>query len=105
MSLTKYERNNTIRSDVDFKVSDVLTDPSGNVANVHVIKSDGTYLISGGSGVRDDTGEYHYFFNAGETDPLGVYVIEWYGWHNLGGSFGTKRIVQRDAIQIVDVEQ
>jgi len=105
MNLTKYERKNTIRSDVDFKVSDVLTDPSGSVAYVHVIKSDGTYLISGGSGVRDSTGEYHFFFATGETDPLGVYVVEWYGWHNLGSSFGTKRIVQRDAIQIVDVEQ
>jgi len=103
--LQKYERGNTIKSDVDFKMSGNLTDPSGNLAWIHVLKSDGSYLVSGGAGVRDGTGEYHYFFRPLDADPLGIYVIEWYGYHHLGGSFGAMKLVQRDAIQVVDVEQ
>ena len=105
MSLSKYERGNTIRTDIDFKMSDVLTDPSGNAAFVNIIKSDGTYLVSGATATRDGTGEYHYFFQTEESDPLGVYVIQWWGRHNLGASYGYKKIVQRDAIHIVDVDQ
>jgi len=105
MTLTKYERSNTIKTEVDFKMSGNLTDPSGNNAWIHVIKSDGTYLISGGAGTRTGTGEYKYFFQTDGADPLGVYVVEWYGYHYLGGSYGTKKLVQRDAIQIVDVSQ
>lgn len=104
MTLTKYERKNTIKSDVDFKSGGVLTDPSGNNAYIHVIKSDGTYLVSGGSGVRDGAGEYHYYFTTTETDPLGIYIVEWYGNHSLGETFGYKKLVQRDAIQIVDTD-
>jgi len=105
MALDKYERGNTIRSDVDFKMSGNLTDPSGNYAWVHVLKSDGTYLVSGGTGSRQGTGEYRYFFSTDGSDPLGVYVVEWYGYHYIGGSYGTKKLVQRDAIQICDVVQ
>ena len=105
MALSKYERGNTIKTEIDFKMNNVLTDPSGNTAFVHVIKSDGTYLISSATASRDGTGEYYYYFEPELTDPLGVYIIQWYGYHNLGGSYGYKRLVQRDAIQIVDTEQ
>ena len=105
MSLSKFERNNTIKSEIDFKMSDVLTDPSGSKAFVDIIKSDGTYFIQDASGSRDSTGEYHYYFTPASTDPLGVWVIVWHGYHNLGAAYGYKRITQRDAIHIVDVEQ
>jgi hypothetical protein len=104
MALSKYERENTIKTDVDYKMSGAYTDPSGNVSYIHVIKPDGTYLVSGGNGIRDSTGQYHYFFKAGETDPLGIYVIEWYAYHNLGGGFGNMKLVQREPIQIVFTE-
>lgn len=105
MTLDIYERGNTIKSDVDFKMNGVLTDPSGNIAYIHVIKPNGTYLLSGQQATRSGVGEYVYYFQTEWTDPLGIYVIQWYGYHNLGGSYGYKRIVQRDAIQIVDTEQ
>jgi len=105
MALSKYERGNTIKSDIDFLMNGVLTDPSGNTAFVDVIKSDGTYLVQGQTATRDGVGEYHTFFKAENDDPLGVYVIVWYGSHNIGGSYGYMGLVQRDAIQIVDVDQ
>ena len=105
MALDRYERGNTIRADVDFKSSDTLTDPSGSKAFVDVLKSDGTYLVNNSGATRDGTGEYHYFFDTTSTDPLGVYVIVWRGYHNLGGSYGYKPIIQRDAFQLVDVEE
>ena len=101
-TLTKYERGNTIKSDVDFKMNSVLTDPSGSVAKVHVIKADGTYLVSGASASRDSTGEYHYYFRTEDNDPLGIYIIEWYGYHYLGASYGVKKLRQRSQIEIVD---
>ena len=103
--LSSYERNNTIRTDIDFKMSDVFTDPSGSKAFVDVIKSDGTYFIQDATTSRDGVGEYHYFFTPTEEDPLGVWVIIWHGLHNLGGVYGYTSLVQRDAINIVNVKQ
>jgi hypothetical protein len=100
MTLSNYERGNCIKTDVDFRFDDTLTDPSGNKAYVDVIKPDGTYLVQDGSATRDSTGEYSYYFETSSTDPLGVYVVVWKGMHNLGG-YGYKNIVQRRAINIV----
>jgi len=105
MGLDKFERGNTVKTDIDFKMNNVLTDPSGNKAFISVIKSDGTYLVSGASATRDGVGEYHHFFTPDDVDPLGVYVIIWYGYHNLGGSYGYRKLVQRDAVHILDVQQ
>lgn len=102
--MNTFERCNTIKSDVDFKSAGVLTDPSGNKAFIDVIKSDGTYLVNNSGSTRDGVGEYHYYFDTSSTDPLGIYVIVWKGYHNLGGSYGYKPIVQRDLIQLVDTE-
>ena len=101
MTLENFERQNTIKTNVDFKMDDVLTDPSGNKAFVDVIKPDGTYLVQDASTTRDSTGEYSYYFETASTDPLGLYVVIWKGMHNLGGSYGYKNIVQRRAINII----
>ena len=98
-----YERGNTIKTEVDFKMDGVLTDPSGNTAFVDVIKSDGTYLVKDAVGTRDGTGEYSYYFETTTSDPLGIYIVIWKGMHDLGGSYGYKNIVQRDDIIIRDV--
>jgi len=100
----RFERGNTVKTDIDFKSSGVLTDPSGNKAFVTVIKPDGTTLVNASGATRDGTGEYHYYFNTSSTDPLGIYVIQWSGYHSLGGSYGYKPIIQRDLIQIVDTQ-
>jgi len=102
--MQKFERGNTIKTEIDFKSSNVLTDPSGNTAYVTVIKSDGTTLINSSGATRDSTGEYHYYFHTETTDPLGIYIIQWEGSHDLGGSYGYKPIRQRDIIQIVDTD-
>ena len=99
-----FERGNTIMTDIDFKTNGVLTDPSGNTAFVTVIKSDGSILVNASGSTRDGVGEYHYYFNTESTDPLGIYVVQWSGYHNLGGSYGYKPIIQRDLVQIVDTE-
>ncbi len=105
MALDKYERCNTIKADVTFQVSSSPTDPSGNKAWVSVVKSDGNYLYSSQSASRTGTGTYRYYISTNSTDPLGVYVILWKGYHNTGGSQGALPIYQRDAFQLVDVEQ
>lgn len=102
--MENYERKNTIKSEVDLKIGSTLTDPSGNTAFVSIIKPDGTYLVSGATASRDGTGEYYYYFNTESTDPLGLYVIEWKGYHTLGGSYGYKPIIQRSVINVVDTE-
>ena len=102
--VTKYERGNTIKTEIDFKSDGVLTDPSGSKAYVTIYKSDGTVLINRSGATRDSTGEYHYYFNTATTDPLGLYIVQWSGYHSLGEDYGYKPIVQRDVIQIVDTE-
>lgn len=104
MTLPKYERGNCVKTSIDFEMNGNLTDPSGQTAFFHVIKPDGTYLVSGQEADRDDTGEYSGYFETTSSSPLGIYVIQWYGYHSLGGSWGYKRLVQRDDIQIVSTE-
>ena len=101
MTLSNYERGNCIKSEVDFKMDNTYTDPSGNVAYVDVIKPDGTYLVSAGTASRDSTGQYHYYFETANSDPLGIYVVVWKGMHNLGGTYGYKNIINRRAINII----
>jgi len=102
MTLTKYERGNTIKTEIDWKSSGVLTDTSGNKSFVDVLKPDGTYLVSGGAATRDDTGEYWYVFNTSYTDDLGIYRITWRGHTLIAGGYGYKPVSQKSQIQIVD---
>ena len=105
MSLTKYERKNSIKCDVTFQTGGVDTDPSGNKVYLSVIRPDNTYLYSSVSATRTDTGDYRYYISTNSSDPLGIYRIEWKGWHDVGGSQGNLPIIQRDAFSIVDTEQ
>lgn len=102
--MDSFELNNTIKTEIVFKSDGVDTDPSGNKAFVTVYKPDGTTLINGASGSRSEKGKYYYYFNTEPTDPLGIYTIEWSGYHELGGIYGYKPIIQRDIINIVEVE-
>lgn len=104
MALEKYERGNTIKTEITFRSNNVLTDPSGNKAYVTVVRPDGTNLVNASGATRDSIGEYHYYFNTEPTDPLGIYIIQWSGYHSLGDGYGYKPIIQRDIIQLVDVQ-
>lgn len=101
MVLENFERGNCIKTDVEFRMDDVPTDPSGSKAFIDVIRPDGTYLVEHGSGTRSDVGKYHFYFQTRNTDPLGLYMTVWKAQHNLGGEFGYKDIVQRRAINII----
>ena len=105
MSLSKYERCNTIKADVTFKVAGTATNPSGTKAWISVVKSDGSYLYSSQAASNTGTGTFRYYISTNAGDPLGVYVVLWRGYHNVGGSQGALPIYQRDAFQLVDVEQ
>ena len=102
MSLTQYERGNTIKASVEFKYDDIYTDPL--YPKINVYKPDGTKLVDSGDPVKDNTGQYHYYIETSTSDPLGIYIIEWTGWHNLGGVWGSGQIIQRDSFQLVDVD-
>ena len=103
--VSKYERGNTIKIEATFKSNGANTDPSGNKVWFHIIKPDGTYLYSSQLAERVDTGQYRYYISTSSTDPLGLYIVQWYAYHNLGGSIGSMPIVQRDVFWIVDTEQ
>lgn len=102
MSLTKYERGNTIKASVEFKSSGVYADPL--YPKINVYKPDGSKLVDNGTPLKDDTGKYHYYIETSSDDPLGIYIIEWTGWQNLGGVWGSGQLVQRDVFQLVEVD-
>lgn len=82
MTISHYERSNTIKTTVTFTSGAALVavDPSGNRAFIDIYKSDGTYLTQAKSGTRISTGNYYYYFKADSTDPMGYYLIDWYGY-------------------------
>lgn len=104
MSLTKYERGNTIQIKATFQSNDTPTDPSGQKVWFHIIKPDGTYLYSAQQADRVSTGTYRYYISTNTTDPLGIYIVHWYGYHTVGGAQPHLPIVQRDVFQLVDTE-
>ena len=108
-----YERTNSVHASVIYKDSNgAAIDPSGSTVFLEVIKPDGTNLIGGGSGAtasRTGTGAFDYYFNTTTIDPLGLYILSWHGYHNIGAvdgiDYGYKKITQRNCIRIVDTEQ
>jgi hypothetical protein len=72
---------------------------------IDIYKSDGTYLIQSASGERSDTGVYHYYISTASTDPLGIYIIDWYGDFNYGGNFGYLPLHNKECIVIEKVVQ
>jgi len=112
-TLSIYERGNTIKTSITYKSGSTLTDPSGSKAFVSIIKPDGTYLVgnstSGTTASRDSTGNYHYYFTTSETDPLGIWTIEWECRESVGTedsvNYGYPKMVQRSNIHIVNVDE
>ena len=108
-----YERTNAILATIIFKdTAGTATDPSGSTAFLRVIKPDGTNLIgstSGSTAGRTGTGAFSYYFNTESTSPLGLYILQWHGYNEVGVvggiDWGYKRITERDVIRIVDTSQ
>ena len=104
MALTKFERSTTIRTKVAFTSGSTLVDPSGNRAFVDIYKPDGTYLLQS-SGSKDSTGNYRYYFNTTTSDPLGIYIIDWWGRFNYGPPYSYKEKHEKEVIWLVNVNQ
>jgi len=104
LSLTKFERETTVRTMVAFKSGSTPVDPSGNIAYVEIYKPDGTILIEG-SGSKDSTGNYRYYFSTGPTDLLGIYLIDWWGRFYYGTKYDYKEKHEREVIWLVNVDQ
>ena len=104
MTLTKYERGNTIKTEIDFKSDGVLANPYNDTATVDVIKPDNTYLYIDLATTHDSIGEFHAYISTNSTDPLGIYQIVWKAQDDVGGAQGLMPIVQRDTFQLVDVD-
>jgi len=99
--MDKYERESTIKAEITFKVSGSNTDPYDNSVNVNVIRPNDTYMYSGATATRLDTGEYRYFISSNTSDMLGIYTIVWKAEHDVGGTQGLMPLVQRDYFQLV----
>lgn len=105
MALTRYERENSWKTYVEFKSGSTFIDPSGNLAYLTITKPDGTKLIDNISGARQSTGVYKYYVSTQSTDPLGLYVISWYGEFNYSGRWGYMPKYEKEVIQLVKVVQ
>jgi len=105
MSVTKYERGNTFKTSVEFISGSTYVDPSGNKAYLTVYKPDGTTLLSAVSGTREDAGKYYYYISTNSSDPLGLYVIDWYGYFDYGSPWNYMPKHEKEVIQLVDVKQ
>ena len=102
MSLSKYERGNTVKASVEFKYNNTYTDPL--YPTISVYKPDGSTLVNDATPTKDDVGKYHYFIETSNDSPLGIYIIEWKGWHSLGGIYGSGQLIQRDSFQLVELD-
>ena len=65
MTISQYERGNTIKASVEFKYNGSYTDPL--YPKINVYKPDGTKLIDAGDPVKEETGKYYYYI---ETSQL-----------------------------------
>ncbi len=101
--MDKYERGNTIKADITFKISGSAADPYNNAVTVDVLNPDDTNLITSGIATRTDTGEYKYFFSSNATSDLGIYTIVWKAQHDTGTQ-GLMPLTQRDYYQLVQCD-
>lgn len=102
--VTEKERGNSFRTTVTFMSSNQYVDPSSNIAWIQVYKSDGTSMLSNASGTRQSTGIYYYYISTQSTDPLGLYVVDWYGYFPYGSPFLYLPKHEREVVSIVYVE-
>lgn len=104
MSVTKYERESTFKSQVTFTSGSTYIDCSGNKAYLTVYRPDGTVLLGPVSGTHASTGIYHYYVSTQSTDDLGLYVCEWKAWFNYEHPWDYSPKVDREAIQLVKIK-
>jgi len=105
MSVTRFERSNSFKTQVAFYSGSSYVDPSGNMAHLIVYAPDGTEFLSGISGVRVSEGIYKYYIQTTSTDDLGLYIIDWYGNFNYGNPWDYEEKHEKEVIQLVNVIQ
>jgi len=104
-SLTTYERGDSFKVSVEWKSGSVYADPQNNASHLNIYRPDGTLLLSNVSGIRLSTGIYYYYPSTNINDLMGIYIIDWNGKFNNGGTFGYLPNYQRECVLIVNVDQ
>jgi len=96
-----YERGTTWKTTIQFISGSTYIDPSGNLAYLNAYYPDGTLVWPSGSvsGSRQSQGYYYAYVTTESTDPLGLYVLDWYGSFNYGTTWGYRNKHQREDYQ------
>jgi len=100
MTLTKYERGSTFKTTVTWMSSSTYVDPSGQKSYLDVYDSLGTKIFDSVEGSKESTGIYKYYVSTNSTDPLGVYVVDWWARFNYGTPWNYETKHERSEIQI-----
>ncbi len=104
MTVAVYERENAFTSTVTWMSSNSYVDPSGNMSFIKVYDPNGTLYISA-SGVRTDTGIYHYRISTQSDAELGLWKIRWHALFSYESPFSYLPKSESEVIQLVDVAQ
>lgn len=106
MSLTKYERGTSWKSQVTYTSGTTNINCSGNMAYLTVYKPDGTTLMGSVSGINNVgiSGVYYYYPSTNTTSPLGIYVEEWKAYFDYGSRTGWRIKYDREPVWIVHVK-
>ena len=105
MALTSYERGSTFKTSVEWMSGSTYVDPRDEVSYIDIYRSDGEKLRDTDAGIKDSTGKYHFYVETADTDPLGIYIIDWYGEFDYGGSFNYMPLHNKECVIIEKVVQ
>lgn len=100
-TIEKKERGTTVKTTWNTKSDGA--DADVNSPKINIYKPDGTKLVDDDDPTHDGTGNYSYHFTTTSSDLLGLYVIEWTGYHDVSGT--AKPIIDRKLVEIVSVSQ
>ena len=104
MTVTKWERENSIKSSVEWKSGSTYVDPSSNMSFIEVYNPYGTRYIAD-SGIKDATGKYHYYISTQSDAELGLWKIRWYAYFNYGSPFNYLEKSEMEVVNLVDIIQ
>ena len=104
MTLDKYERETTFKSQVYYTSGSTPINCSGNMTYLTVYRPDGTTLLGPVSGQHIASGTYIYYVSTQSTDDLGIYICQWKTNFYYGSPWLWSPKVDREAIQLVKVE-
>ena len=103
--LTKYERESTFKTRTHWISGSTDIDPSGQKSYLSVWKADGTKLLDDVECTRSALGYYHYYVSTNSVDPLGIYIVDHWGWFGYGSPWEYMPKHNKECIQLVKVKQ